>query len=185
MTLLRVAFTSLMLVAAVGTAAAGPLDDAREAYQRGDYATAYRLFQPMADHGDAAAQNNLGVIYSHGEGVPQSYAEAFKWFHRAADQGDAAAQFNLGLMYRMGQGVLQNYVLAHMWLNLAASRFSAGKKESRDNATNARDSSAANMNRVQISKAQKLAREWKPKPEAQHPETSLGWWQRVLASLRA
>jgi TPR repeat protein len=176
-TLIRVTLVaSIMLVAIAGAAAAGPLEDARGAYQHGDYATAYRLFRPLADRGNAAAQTNLGVMYSNGQGVPQSYAEALKWFRKAASQGDAAAQFNLGFMYRMGHGVPQNYVLAHMWFDLAASQFPASKKEGRDIAIQARDSSAANMTSSQITKAQKLAREWKPTPKTPKPETAPEWW---------
>ena len=44
-----------------GAAAAGPLEDATAAYQRGDYATALRLLRSLADHGDAIAQANLGL----------------------------------------------------------------------------------------------------------------------------
>ena len=104
-------------------------------------------------------------MYANGHGVPQNYVEALKWFRKAAEQGDAAAQFNLGFMYRMGQGVSQNHVLAHMWFNLAASRFPSSKNENRDSAIKARDASASNMTPAQIAKAQKLAREWKPKVE--------------------
>jgi len=171
----------LMLVAITGGAAAGPVEDAREAYQQGDYATAQRLFGPLADQGNASAQTNLGVMYSNGQGVSQSYAEALKWFREAANQGDAAAQFNLGLMYRMGLGVRQNYVLAHVWFNLAASQFPASKKESRDRAIEARDASAANLNKAQINQAQQLARKWKPRLKTAQSEAPLEWWQRLLA----
>ena len=58
--------------------------------------------------------------------------------------------------------VPQDYVLAHMWLNLAASK-SSGKE--RDAYAASRDSLAEKMTREQISEAQKLAREWKPKGE--------------------
>ena len=156
---------SLAFAAMAGAANAGPLEDGRGAYQQGDYAIAYRLLRPLADQGDATAQTNLGVMYSNGEGVPQSYPNALKWFREAANHGDAAAQYNLGLMYRMGLGVPQNYVLAHMWFNVAASKFPASKSASRDRAIEARNSSATNMNQAQIDRAQKLAREWKPKPE--------------------
>ena len=40
-----------------------------EAYQRGDYATALEEWRPLADQGDATAQNNLGVMYENGQGV--------------------------------------------------------------------------------------------------------------------
>ena len=35
---------------------------------RGDYATALRLWRPLADQGDASAQYNLGVMYAKGRG---------------------------------------------------------------------------------------------------------------------
>ncbi len=72
---------------------AGPLEEGAAAYQRGDYATALRLLRPLAEQGDAAAQNNLGVISANGRGVPQDDAEAAKWFRLAAEQGLVEAQF--------------------------------------------------------------------------------------------
>ena len=90
-----IAFT---LALPVSIAMAGAFEDGVTAYERQDYATALRLFQPLADQGDASAQFNVGSMYAYGEGVPQNFAEAGKWFRRAADQGHATAQFNLGAM---------------------------------------------------------------------------------------
>jgi len=36
--------------------------------------------------GDALAQNNLGVMYENGQGVPQDYKEAVKWYTKAAEE---------------------------------------------------------------------------------------------------
>jgi TPR repeat protein len=58
-----------------------------------------------AEQGDPQAQNDLGVKYALGQGVPQDEAEAVKWYRKAAEQGDANAQFSLGAMYGIGQGV--------------------------------------------------------------------------------
>ena len=66
--------------------AAQPLEDARAAYERGDYVEALRLFRPLADQGDAPAQNALGVMYQNGRGVPQDYAETAKWYRKAAER---------------------------------------------------------------------------------------------------
>jgi TPR repeat protein len=66
-------------------------------------------------------------------------------------------------MYAFGAGVAQNYVQAHKWFNLAAARFPASETEKRDLAVKSRDIVAAKMTPAQIAKAQKLAREWKPK----------------------
>ena len=48
-----------------------------------------------------------------------------------------------------------------MWFDLAASSFPPGEKL--DDAVKNRDIVAERMTPAQISKAQKLAREWKPK----------------------
>ena len=81
-----------------GNALAGKFEEGFTAAQRGDYATAYRLWLPLANQGNASAQFNLGIMYRIGQGVPQDYAEAMKWYRKAAEQGDASAQFNLGVM---------------------------------------------------------------------------------------
>src|SRR5438309_1536062 len=82
----------LMLCMAV-PAAAGPLEDAAAADEKGDYATAQRLLRPLADQGNASAQYNLGIMHYTGQGIPQNAAEAAKWFRKAAEQGDEAAQY--------------------------------------------------------------------------------------------
>jgi TPR repeat protein len=153
---------SLALSAKVGAAIAEPLEDARAAYEHGDFATAFKTLRLLADQGNAAAQTNLGVMYASGEGVPQSFGDALKWLRKAADQGDAAAQFNLGLLYRDGKGASRNYVQAYMWFDLSAARFPPSKGESRDSALKARDFVIFKLTTPQIAKAQKLAREWKP-----------------------
>ena len=131
------------------------LEDAVAAYGRADYATALRLFHPLADQNNASAQNNLGFMYDNGRGVPQDYAEAVKWYRLAADQGLAEAQASLGSLYEEGQGVPQDYVLAHMWSNLSAA-------QDNPNAVKNRDAVIQRMTPAQIVEAQKLAREWKP-----------------------
>jgi TPR repeat protein len=70
-----------------------------------DNADAERWYRRAAERGFAEAQNNLGLMYVLGRGVPQDDAEAVKWFRRAAEQGYAPAQNNLGQMRRQGRGV--------------------------------------------------------------------------------
>ncbi len=164
--LLRAAPTALLvLLALAGAVAAGPLDDASAAFKNGDYTMALDLLRPLASHGTAEAQYELGFLYYNGMGVPQDYAEAVKWYRLAADQGLADAQHDLGVMYLDGQGVPQDYVLAHMWFNLAASLIPASKKAALESAVSDRDLVASKMTPAQIAEAQKLARNWKPKPQ--------------------
>jgi TPR repeat protein len=74
-----------------------------------------------------------------------------------ADHGDADAQANLGVMYATGEGVPQDHVLAHMWFNLAAA-------QGNDKALRNRDTAGKRMTPDQLAEAQRMAREWKPKP---------------------
>jgi TPR repeat protein len=114
--------SGLIVVAMVGVAAAGQLDDGVAAYERGDYATAARLWLSMADNGNTDAQIRLGDMYDKGQGVPQNYVLAVKWYRKAADQGDAKAQFKLGSMYELGWHVPENDPKAAFWFQKAADQ---------------------------------------------------------------
>lgn len=154
----------VVLVGLLAPVAAGAdeFEDADAAYRRGDYVDALKVYRELAERGHAEAQLALGTVYETGEGAPQNYAEAVKLYRRAAEQGHAGAQNNLGLMYYIGRGVPQDYVQAHKWYNLAASR---SPESTREFPAMNRDIVAAKMTREQIAEAQRLAREWKPKPE--------------------
>ena len=131
-------------------AIAGDLDDGFAAAQKGDFATALRLWTPLAEQGDTLAQFNLGVMYEKGRGLAQDYKTAVKWYTLSAEQGNAYAQFNLGVMYDNGSGVAQDYVKAHMWYNIAAIDGDADAIKNRDIVTKKMSSS-------QIEKAQEAA----------------------------
>ena len=103
-------------------AAAGPLEDANDAYREKAYTKAAELVRPLAEKGDAEAQYFLGTLYIEGTGVEQSDATAFLWFQRAANQGNAAAQYNLGASYATGAGVAKSDVDAAKWFRRAADQ---------------------------------------------------------------
>ena len=46
---------------------------------------------------NGGAENNLGILYQNGRGVPQNYALAAHWFRAAAADGVAGADKNLGI----------------------------------------------------------------------------------------
>jgi len=117
-----------------------------------DYRTAAKWYTLAAEQGFARAQYSLGLMYGKGQGVPQGYKEAFKWFRKAAEQGHAEAQKNLSWMYSTGTGVIQDNVYAHMWANIAASNGNA-------KGILIRESVSKRMTTIDISKAQKIARE--------------------------
>jgi uncharacterized protein len=68
---IKAAIAALILaIGLVGSAAAGPVEDAEAAYKRHDYVTALQLIRPLADLGNAEAQFVLGAMYANGQGVP-------------------------------------------------------------------------------------------------------------------
>jgi TPR repeat protein len=92
----------LLAAQSMGTVAAfaGPWEDGMAAYNRGDYMPAIRLFRPLAEQGNAKAQNVLGVMFRKGEGVAKSPARAHMWFSLAAKRGEAGARAELRDMSR-------------------------------------------------------------------------------------
>ena len=120
---LRAIFTGVLLMLRVGPVAAGPFEDADAAQDRHDYATALRLFRLLAHQGDPNAQYRLGLMYEHGQSVPQDLApKAAAWYRPAADQGLKTAQWTLGSIYQIGSGVEQDHVKAYTWYDLSAAQ---------------------------------------------------------------
>jgi hypothetical protein len=103
-------------------AAAGPFEDGDAAFQRGDYATALKFWLPLANQGNAAAQNNIATMYHAGQGVTQSDAIAAQWLVKAANNGNSDAQYSLGLAYSSGQGAPQSDAQAAAWYLKAANQ---------------------------------------------------------------
>lgn len=90
------------------------------AYDRGNYATALKVWLPLAEQGDRAAQNYVGEIYEKGLGAAPDYAFAAAWYRKAAEQGDARAQLNIGHLIEKGLGVKKDPVEALNWYRKAS-----------------------------------------------------------------
>jgi TPR repeat protein len=163
-----------------------------DAYHHSDFTTALREWQPLAEQGQAVAQYQIGLLYANGKGVTKDDAKARQWYEKAAIQGHTEAQVNLGVllmyarggqqdykmavyylrlaanqgndlaqrklgqMYERGEGVPQDYVKAYMW-------YSLGSANGAEAGARLRDAIAKRMEPEQITEAQTLAREWKPK----------------------
>ena len=124
----RLLVLALLLIAtAIGTAQtsparAGPLEDGLEAYKKGDFDTAVRLLKPLAEEGNAQAEEKLGRMYQRGKGLPKNFERAVEWYRKAAEKGDPAAQGRLGFLYRVGAGVPRDLKLAMEWYRKAAEQ---------------------------------------------------------------
>ena len=121
-----------------------------------DYATAFTEFSNLAEEGVPRAQYWLGLMHEFGDGVPQDYSKAKKWYERAAEQGQVGAQLQLAEMYLFGRGTERDYVSAYKWYDIAARRgvrFAAWKRNR---------IATRGMNRAEINRAKRLARNWRP-----------------------
>jgi TPR repeat protein len=185
--------SGVLVLALFGGAIAGPLEDADRAYDRGDYDTAFSLWQSLADQGDASAQLHLGLMFDGGVGVKPDWGKAAEWYRKAAEQGNVLAQRDLAMAYDAGEGVPQDHTQAATWYRRAAEQRDADAQAAlgemyadgrgvlqdyvqahmwfnlaasagyHDEAAKARDTLTAKMTPAQIAEAQKMAREWKPK----------------------
>ncbi len=189
---MRKALASLTVALVLGWSGAAIAQDVQkgwDAYQAGDYTTAFPEFRELAEQGHAWWQTMLGVMYAKGQGVVQNDAEALRWYRLAAEQGDVEAQFNVGTMYGDGLGVAQNYGEAVKWYRLAAMQghapaqsnlgrmYDTGRGVAQDfviahmwfniavesgdsGAEIYRDSLELDMTSADIAEAEKLARDW-------------------------
>jgi TPR repeat protein len=108
------------LVALTGAALADPVEEARQLYLSGDYAAALPVLRPLAEAGDASAQNVMGNAYFYGLGVDQDCAQALDWMEKAAGQGLDRAHFNLARYRDTGcYGAGQDPVAALHWYRRA------------------------------------------------------------------
>jgi uncharacterized protein len=153
-----------------------------------------RQLRQLAQGGDASAQNELGLLYYEGKGVPQNHKRAKEWFDKAVEQGHSGAQVNLGTLYLRGEGAPQSGQMALFWFSRAAGQedalafaklgmmYSQGRGVLQDfiqahmwynlsaahgegRSAEARDALAKQMTPAQIAEAQRLAREWRPSEE--------------------
>jgi hypothetical protein len=57
-----------------------------------DPAEAARWFRRAAEQGEAAAQQNLGVMYANGDGVPRDFVTAHQWLSLATVSLEGTSQ---------------------------------------------------------------------------------------------
>ena len=111
------------------------LANAINAYYRGRYGKAYRLFRPLAAQGNHRAQFHLGLIL--GRGLHQSndtqaaaplLLEALPTIRKQANQRVAWAQGALGDYFADGLVVEKNYTQAAFWYKKGAAQGHPGSQ---------------------------------------------------------
>lgn len=115
-----VLITLQVLFALRSPAAGGDYQGGLAAYRQGDFAAARRVWEPLAEAGDARSQYMLGHMVQNGQGQPWSNARAAAWYRLAAEQGLVEAQVALADLYLRGLGVPPDPQVAAQWLASAA-----------------------------------------------------------------
>ena len=90
-----------------------------EAYDKGDYQKATKLWQKACDSGEAKGCFYLGFLYVDGQDVKQNYQKATELYQKACDGGNAEGCAILGVSYHKGQGVKQNFCTAKQYYGKA------------------------------------------------------------------
>ena len=91
----------------------------QEAYGKGDYQKAAKLWQKDCDDGNTLGCVFLGALYAEGKGVRQDYQKAAQLWQKACDGGEAFGCNGLGILYNYGQGVRQNFSTAKQYYGKA------------------------------------------------------------------
>ena len=116
----------------------------------------FEQIRQMAEKGDPAAENALGLRYFQGDEknrIRRDEKQAFRWFRSAADHGSLAAQAKLGAIYWGGRGVPKDLNQAYFWTVLARAR---GNRENKDLAAIL----ASGMTRSQSAAIEQQADQW-------------------------
>lgn len=121
--LFKACLAFLFLFIHVGTTcAASSFEEGVDAYKRGDYSEAIKIWQPLAGEGNGDAQQAIGLAYDLGYGVGQSFSVAVRWYRLAAEGGNKIGQFRLGFIYENGFGVTKDNGQAAIWYHKAAEQ---------------------------------------------------------------
>jgi len=92
------------------------------AYQKGDYQTAFAGWSYAAQQGDSDAYYYLGEHYRLGLGVEQDYVKAESYYIKAAKKNQVLAQLSLGKMYYFDDLGANKKQGAFYWLSKAAEQ---------------------------------------------------------------
>jgi len=104
------------------------LQDASDAFDKGDFETAVQEWKPLAKDGNAEAQYRLGRAYYFGDGIAKNEKLAFEWTLKSAEKGFAKGQHIVGLFYQDGIGVDVDLERAYRWYKKGAKQGHIGSQ---------------------------------------------------------
>ncbi|MGI9521475.1 MAG: tetratricopeptide repeat protein [Hyphomicrobiaceae bacterium] len=97
------------------------LREARILMEQSKFKQAKEALWPLAQSGNADAEELIGVLYAMGLGVPRDDVRAFEWYLRASMKAHPGAQSGVGWYYEVGRGMPSpDLMRAYMWYTLSA-----------------------------------------------------------------
>lgn len=95
--------------------------DGLTAMKANKFKEAREIFLPLAQGGNADAEELIGVMYAMGLGVERDDERAFDWYLRSSLKGHPGAQSGIGWYYEVGRGIpAPDLVRAYTWYVLSA-----------------------------------------------------------------
>jgi TPR repeat protein len=95
-------------------------DRGAAAFDRGDYAKAFKIFSELADNYDLGAMRNVALMERKGLGTEKDPEAAEDMMKKAAERGLPTAQADLGVMLMDGEAGTPDEKAALPWLEKAA-----------------------------------------------------------------
>lgn len=120
---MRNSVIGLFVLAGLATqsAAGADLFDGLTAMKANRFEEAREIFLPLAQGGNADAEELIGVMYAMGLGVERDDERAFDWYLRASLKGHPGAQSGIGWYYEVGRGIpAPDLPRAYTWYTLSA-----------------------------------------------------------------
>jgi len=126
-----------IIALSVNTFCKADFNEGVDAYNRGDYATALKKWEAVAEQSSINndfewhpklsphvpdSQYAAALLYWQGKGVNQDYKKAEKWLTLAATAGHSDAQLKLAYLLMMGLTGTENYIDAKKWLEKSANQ---------------------------------------------------------------
>lgn len=116
---MRKIFPLLIFILSSVSLFAQSYEEAKEAFNNGEYKTAITIAEKLTDCPDAKIL--LGNMYIDGLGMAHAdFAKAMKYYNEAADANSAEAQYIIGSLYYSGRGLHQSYAEAAKWYEKSA-----------------------------------------------------------------
>jgi TPR repeat protein len=94
----------------------------KELHEKKNAVRACVLYRESGALGHVGAQNQLGLCFASGQGMPKDEVEAYNWFRRAAEGGNAVGQYNLAQAFAAGSGIARHYESAVHWAKKSAEQ---------------------------------------------------------------